>query len=446
MSAGAARWEVEYAQALLAACGWEGAVDDAGAEHPAVAWARSGLMEVTGWAAGAGLMCPAPLAAAANGAMRAFRAVSGLVDGVPGGAALLGERARLRGLSRQGQTAPGGACRLLPARDGWLAVSLARLEDWASVPAWLRADVPQDWGSVTAAVRLAGADTLVAQGRILGLAVARADGACAAAPWCEVSAETRAVAPGGRAPLVVDLSTLWAGPLAGRVLGAAGALVTKVESAGRPDGARLGHGGHFDALNGGKACVALDFAQASGRAALRALLLRADIVMESARPRGLLQMGIFAEEICAARPGLVWVSITAHGRVGEAANWVGFGDDAAVAAGLARVMAAATGQMLFAGDAVGDPLTGLHAALVALAAWRQGRGGVYALSLAGVVARAMGLGGAPGPDGLTGRMEDWTRVARGWAGRPYALAAPGPAARTLGADNLAVLAGLGVPC
>ena len=39
-------------------------------------------------------------------------------------------------------------------------------------------------------------------------------------------------------PLVVDLSALWAGPLCAHLLGLAGARVVKVESLGRPDGAR----------------------------------------------------------------------------------------------------------------------------------------------------------------------------------------------------------------
>ena len=38
--------------------------------------------------------------------------------------------------------------------------------------------------------------------------------------------------------LVADLSSMWAGPLCGQILAAAGATVVKVESPGRPDGTR----------------------------------------------------------------------------------------------------------------------------------------------------------------------------------------------------------------
>ncbi|MEJ0046865.1 MAG: CoA transferase [Rhodospirillales bacterium] len=264
--------------------------------------------------------------------------------------------------------------------------------------------------------------------------------------WCRVTnAGTAGVAP-RRPAVVVDLSSLWAGPLAGALLLRAGAEVIKVESVARPDGARRGHSGFFDRLNGGKRCVALDFADARGLAALRALLRHADIVIEGSRPRALRQMGIVAEEFLAERPELVWVSVTAYGRDATVGEWVGFGDDAAVAAGLSQRMAETYGQMLFVGDAVADPLTGLQAAVAALAAWRQGRGGLVALSLAGVAARAARLGGIWPGEFLSARAERWTRLAAKWTGRRYELPAATRRARALGADNAAVLAALGALC
>jgi crotonobetainyl-CoA:carnitine CoA-transferase CaiB-like acyl-CoA transferase len=244
----------------------------------------------------------------------------------------------------------------------------------------------------------------------------------------------------------VDLSALWAGPLAGRLLALAGADVIKVESTTRPDGARLGHPDHYAALNANKRSVALNFATQQGRAALHALLRQADIVIESTRPRALRQLGIIAEDLVAARPGSVWLSITAHGRDATAENAIGFGDDAAAAAGLANLMAQTYGQMIFAGDAVADPLTGLHAALAAFAAWRQGQGGLLSLSLAGVVTTAMRLGGTLDGPALASRAERWARIAAPWADQPYTLPWPGARAAAIGADTAAVLATLAVPC
>ena len=67
-------------------------------EHPALSWARSGLMDVTGCADGPALMAPAPLTGAADGALMALKAIS-LSEALNDitGAQLLGERARPRG-------------------------------------------------------------------------------------------------------------------------------------------------------------------------------------------------------------------------------------------------------------------------------------------------------------------------------------------------------------
>jgi CoA-transferase family III len=435
-----------HARALLDELGWRRLACGGGADHPAVAWARGGLMDLTGWADGPGLMCAAPIAAAADGAMEAFAALAGVSDGaLPTGASLLGQRARLRGMRRDGQRSPGDACRLLPARDGWIALSLAREEDWAALPAWLDADLPAAWQAVARVVRDRDADGLEARGRLLGLAIARADGARTVAAWR--GRETGpADPPRERAPVVIDLSSLWAGPLTAALLRMAGAEVIKVEGITRPDGARRGHGGFFDWLNAGKRCVALDFSSAPGQAALRALLRQADIVIEGSRPRALRQIGIIAEEFLARQPGLVWVSLTAYGRDGDEGEWVGFGDDAAVAAGLSRCMADTYGQMMFAGDAIADPLTGIHAAVAAWSAWRQRADGLISLSLAGVTARAMRLGGLLAGDALAARAERWARMASPWRARRYELPAAAGPARRLGADNAGVLCEMAARC
>ena len=59
-------------------------------------------------------------------------------------------------------------------------------------------------------------------------------------------------------PRVVDLSALWAGPLAASLLQRNGAEVIKVEDTRRPDGARRGDAAFYDLLNAGKRSVALD--------------------------------------------------------------------------------------------------------------------------------------------------------------------------------------------
>jgi crotonobetainyl-CoA:carnitine CoA-transferase CaiB-like acyl-CoA transferase len=183
---------------------------------------------------------------------------------------------------------------------------------------------------------------------------------------------------------VVDLSSLWAGPLCSHLLQLAGARVSKVESRTRPDAAREGTPLHFARLNAGKEQRSMDLRAERGE--LLRLLDAADVVIESARPRALQQLGIDAMEYVAERPGKLWISITGYGRGDPAGQWVAFGDDAAAAAGAVRWTAEGPE---FVGDAIADPLTGLHAALAATKCLTQGVGGLLELSLAGVTAHCL---------------------------------------------------------
>jgi hypothetical protein len=391
-------------------------------------------MAVTGQPNRPGLMCPMPVAASADGALAALAAMAprgALAD--LRGAALLGQRARLMGLSRGGAISAGGACRLLQAADGWIAISLVRAEDWHCVAAWLQTEAAVDWPGVGAAVRDRAVWDLLARGRELGLAVARADGLPArGSAWCNISVVGSANVPVTRAPFVVDLSSLWAGPLCGALLRRAGAVVAKVEDMARPDGGRRGHGGFFDFLNGGKSSVGLDLRGQDGLDAVGRMIARADIVIESARPRALRQLGIDADEMVAARPGLTWVSITGHGRAAPQGDWTGFGDDAGAGGGFSQAMRLAHGEWVFCGDALADPLTGLHAAVAAWASWRQGGGRIVALSLSGVSAHCVAQ---VDRGDMARQAADWACMLRGRDVKLLSLPAALAPARALGADT-----------
>jgi crotonobetainyl-CoA:carnitine CoA-transferase CaiB-like acyl-CoA transferase len=216
------------------------------------------------------------------------------------------------------------------------------------------------------------------------------------------------------APRVVDLSGLWAGPLAAHLLWLAGADVVKVESRTRPDGMRANKD-FYALLNQGKASVVLDLADANDRHTLLCAIAAADIVIEAARPRALAQLGIDAAQIVRTTPGLVWLTITGHGAAGDAANWVGFGDDCAVSGGLSAALNAACGQTGFVGDAIGDPLTGLYAALVAWEAWAAGRGGRFGLSMSRVVAGCLAEARRQDTGALDSSLRAWSHA----AGQPF---------------------------
>jgi crotonobetainyl-CoA:carnitine CoA-transferase CaiB-like acyl-CoA transferase len=223
---------------------------------------------------------------------------------------------------------------------------------------------------------------------------------------------------------VVDLSSLWAGPLAGGLLAAAGARVVKVESTGRPDGARRGPAAFYDLLNHGKESVALDFTDPSDLDVLRALVARADIVIEASRPRVMPSLGIDPAAV-AASGRTTWISISGHGRIGAGANRVAFGDDAAVAAGCTI-----GDPPRFVADAAADPIAGIYAACAGLAACAGERGQLIDIALVDAAAYACG-----------GRIGAVTDAGTHAVAAPHARPVPGRAA-PLGRDTDAVRAQL----
>jgi crotonobetainyl-CoA:carnitine CoA-transferase CaiB-like acyl-CoA transferase len=189
------------------------------------------------------------------------------------------------------------------------------------------------------------------------------------------------------ATLVVDLSTLWAGPLCAGLVGAvAGLAVLKVEDPRRPDGARAGPPAFWDHLNGTKQHTTIEFTRDGGRRELAELLDTAAVVVTSARPRALDALSL--DPVEHARRGTVWVAVTGYGLTGPWRDRVAFGDDAAVAGG-AAVAAGGTDHPAFVLDAVADPLSGLVGAAAAVDALQTGRGAVIDVALRDVVAGAL---------------------------------------------------------
>jgi hypothetical protein len=328
------------------------------------AWARSGAMWLTGDPTRAPLAAPARVALAMqHWGDRVARRSAELGREVRVDApALLGERAALARLQRNGSISVGEGCRILACSDDRIALSLTRDDDWSLVPAWLEGDAG-DWAAIRRSVWSRPAADLVERASLLGLACARVGEVEAAShPLVRYSDRHRAV--GGRRSLigarVVDLSSLWAGPLCGQILALAGATVVKAESIARPDGARRGPRAFFDLLHAGQESVAIDFRTEVGRSSLRRLLNGADIVIEASRPRALEQLGLSHQHLRDLGWDGIWLAITAYGAVGGDAMRIGYGDDAAAAGGL--VVEHGAGLPAFCADAVADPATGLLAA------------------------------------------------------------------------------------
>lgn len=329
------------------------------------------------------------------------------------GATLLGERGANGGYVINGRVSAGlGGSRLLPTRDdGWFALTLIRAEDRELLPALFGDDdiAIDDQDAIAAAVLRHDCWELVDRGRALGLPVASANEEPASPPVEVMVTGQPRNRPAHHRPLVIDLSAIWAGPLAGHLFWQAGMEVVKVESRTRPDLIRRDDPATFDLINQGKANVLVDFSSDTQKAALIALIRQADVVVESSRPRALLHLGIDAGALVREVPGLVWLSVTGHGASGEPANWVGIGNDCGVAGGLSRAMAEVAGAIGYVGDAIADPLTGIVAAREGLRALCDGAARRIGLSMSAITAMALAEERAHDRAAIDAELRAWGR-------------------------------------
>ncbi|MCU4185309.1 CoA transferase [Acidiferrimicrobium sp. IK] len=357
------------------------------------ALAASGVPALTGWPDGPPVTPPYAVATRLGRLAERIASLSaGAGTGVDlGWGRLLTGRAALLGLRRAGTTSANRSCRLVRSADGWVALNLPRPEDVASLPALLApagvhhrdVDADDPWPAVAVGARRLTGAALVEQATLLGVpaGVLRPPPVGAAAYTVEARWPPLPPRPLGSLR-VVDLSSMWAGPLATRILAAAGATVTKVELAGRPDGARRLPEMYSWLHQADQEQVTVDVSSRRGRGALLALLAGADIVVESSRPRALAHLGA-GPDAMPERSGRVWLAVSGHGR-GAGANRVGFGDDAAVAGGL--VGWSGPGRPVFLADAVADPVTGMVAAAAVLDALAAGGGALLDVALSSAAA------------------------------------------------------------
>lgn len=137
---------------------------------------------------------------------------------------------------------------------------------------------------------------------------------------------------------VLDFTRIIAGPVAGRTLAAHGADVLLVTAGHLPAIAPL----VIDTGRGKRSCQ-LDLRDQDDRRTVHKLLHGADIVVQGYRPGGLAHLGVGAEDAARARPGIVYVSLSAYGHLGPWAGKRGFDSLVQTATGFNDAEATASG-------------------------------------------------------------------------------------------------------
>ena len=212
----------------------------------------------------------------------------------------------------------------------------------------------------------------------------------------------------GRGPLqgirVLDVSTVYAAPIAAMMLGDFGADVVKIEHP-RGDPARSngvskdGHGLWWKVISRNKECVTLNIGTPEGQQILRDLVPEVDVVIENFRPGVLEKWGLGPDDLQALNPSLIMLRVTGFGQSGPYAKRRAFGTLAEAMSGFAHQTGTEEGPPTLPPFGLADGVAGITGAFAVMTALYHrdtaggGQGQVIDLSLLEPLVGILG----PGP-------------------------------------------------
>jgi len=189
---------------------------------------------------------------------------------------------------------------------------------------------------------------------------------------------------------VLDVATLFAGPLAATLLGDHGAEVIKIEhprgDPSRTHGAqRDGVGLWWKMLGRNKKSVTLTLSTPEGQELFRALAADADVIVENFRPGTLERWGIGWDVLSALNPRLVLARVTGFGQFGPYSDRPGFGTLAEAMSGFAALTGEPDGPPTLPPFGLADGVAALTTAFGIMTALRArdatGRGQVLDMAI-----------------------------------------------------------------
>jgi formyl-CoA transferase len=173
---------------------------------------------------------------------------------------------------------------------------------------------------------------------------------------------------------VLDVTTVWSGPMASCLLADLGADVIRVEMPGNRAGQvppaipGTGLSWFHQTVNRNKRSVGLDLRVPAAREVFLRLVATVDVVVENFLPGTLDGWGIGYAGCRAARPDVVLVSISGYGQYGPAATRRGYDPIVVAGSGWMALNGEPGGAPVKAPTFLADDLAALHGALAALAA------------------------------------------------------------------------------
>ena len=152
---------------------------------------------------------------------------------------------------------------------------------------------------------------------------------------------------------IVELAGIGPGPFCGMLLSDLGANVLRVERPGPVD-LGLPTPREFDLLARGRHSVAIDLKSAAGVAAVKALIRRADVLIEGFRPGVTERLGLGPNDCLAINPRLVYGRVTGWGQDGPLASAAGHDIDYIALTGTLHSIGSRNGPPIPPANLVGD--------------------------------------------------------------------------------------------
>ena len=184
---------------------------------------------------------------------------------------------------------------------------------------------------------------------------------------------------------VVDLTQMLAGPFCTMLLADQGADVIKVEPPNGDmtrraapffdDDESRHFGGYYQSINRNKKSISIDLKTEAGKAIVRRLVAKADVLVENFRAGTMDGLGLSYESLAKLNPRLVYAAVRGFGdpRTGTSpyAEWPAFDVVAQAMGGIMGITGPDRGQPLKVGPGVGDTVPAMLLTVGILAAVRH---------------------------------------------------------------------------
>lgn len=187
---------------------------------------------------------------------------------------------------------------------------------------------------------------------------------------------------------IVELTTAWAGPMAGRILACLGAEVVHIEPANNLDSwrsytplllpkrypdqqggeRRYNRAALFNSQNTDKLSLSLDLKAPGGKDTFRDLIAKADGLITNFTPGMLARLGFSNEELWAIKPDLCIVEMPAYGNSGLMRSWTALGPTMEQVAGMTAIIGYGDGRPVSTGPAYLDPIGAFNGSAAMLTA------------------------------------------------------------------------------